>query len=68
LVGFVSPNDAEGDGYAFVSYAVQAKPGVQTGEVVNAQATVVFNDQPPLNTAAISNTLDADARRYSAAG
>ena len=59
--GFLPVDDANNDGDAFVSYTVQAKSGVQTGDVITAQATVVFDNQGPINTAAIADTLDADA-------
>jgi uncharacterized repeat protein (TIGR01451 family) len=58
--GFLPVNDSSNDGDGFVSYTVNAKSGVQTGDVVTAQATVVFDTQGPINTAAIANTLDVD--------
>ena len=60
-VGFLPVDDANNDGQAYVSYTVQAKSGVQTGDVVTTQATVTFDTQAPINTAAIADTLDADA-------
>jgi RHS repeat-associated protein len=61
LTGFLPVNDANNDGQAFVSYTVQAKSGVQSGDVADAQATVVFDNQAPINTAIVSDTFDAVA-------
>ena len=60
-VGFLPINDANNSGNGFISYTVQSKAGVQTGDVVGAQATVVFDNQPPINTSAITDTLVVDA-------
>ena len=58
-VGFLPPDNAEGAGEGFVSYTILPKSSDLTGTVINAQATVVFDTQPPLNTPQIFNTIDA---------
>src|SRR5262249_5269626 len=58
-VGFLPPDDPQGVGQGFVSYTVRADPSAPTGTVVNAQATITFYTQPPLNTPTVFNTLDA---------
>lgn len=58
FVGFLPPDDANGDGEGFVSYSVQPKSGLTSGTPINAQATVVFDTNAPINTAAIVNTID----------
>ena len=60
-VGLLPVDDANNDGDGFISYTVQAKSTAQTGDVVDAQATVVFDNQPPINTPMVSDTFDADA-------
>jgi hypothetical protein len=60
-IGFLPPNDASGDGEGFVNYTVFPKESANTGDIVNALATVTFDTQPPLDTNAILNTLDAGA-------
>ena len=60
-IGLLPPDDANGDGEGFVSYTVLANQSAPTGTVVNAQATVAFDTQPPLNTPQIFNTLDTGA-------
>jgi hypothetical protein len=57
-VGFLPPDDANGSGEGFVSYTVEANLADTTGTVINAQATVVFDTEPPLNTPKIFNTID----------
>lgn len=59
LVGFLPPNDAEGDGQAVVDYAISPYPNAPTGTAINAQATVVFDANAPLTTADFLNTIDA---------
>jgi RHS repeat-associated protein len=58
-IGFLPPDNSSGAGEGFVSYTVQAGPADPTGTVINAQATVTFDTQPPMNTAQVSNTIDA---------
>ena len=57
-IGFLPPDD-NGTGEGFVSYTIMANPSDPTGTVINAQATVVFYTQPPINTPQIFNTLDS---------
>ena len=60
-LGLLPVDDATQDGEGFVSYTVQAKSTVQTGDTVSAQATVVFDTNAPINTPSITNTVDAVA-------
>ncbi|HQU47112.1 MAG TPA: hypothetical protein PK867_30185, partial [Pirellulales bacterium] len=57
-VGFLPPDDAFGAGEGFVSYTVLPNATVKTGDVINAQATVVFDTNPPIDTKQIFNTID----------
>ena len=56
--GFLPPDDAFGAGEGFVSYSVLPNSTVQTGDVIDAQATVVFDTNPPIDTKQIFNTID----------
>ncbi len=58
-VGFLPPDNSSGAGEGFVSYTVMASQSDSTGTVINAQATVTFDNQPPLNTPQIFNTISA---------
>ena len=58
-VGFLPPDNSSGIGEGFVSYTILANPSDPTGTVIDAQATVTFDTQPPLNTPQIFSTIDA---------
>lgn len=60
-VGFLPPNQTPPQGEGFVSYRVRPKEGLATGTRLDAQATIVFDVNPPLDTPAILNTIDAGA-------
>ena len=57
-VGFLPPDSPAGVGEGFVSYTVMANRSAATGTVINAQATVDFYTQPPIDTPLIFNTID----------
>lgn len=59
LAGFLPPDLNPGEGQGFVTYSVQPKNNRVTGAVVDAQARIVFDDQDPIDTPPIFNTLDA---------
>ncbi len=58
-VGFLPPEDGSGNGEAYVTYSVKAKADATSGTVVSAQARIVFDTQPPMDTPAVKATLDA---------
>jgi len=60
LIGFLAINDSLHHGEGFVTYTIRAKQGAKTGDVVNAQARIIFDVNDPIDTPAIFNTLDAD--------
>ncbi len=57
-IGFLPPNTSNGIGDGSVSYTIMANPTDPTGTVINAQATVLFYTQPPIDTPKIFNTID----------
>ncbi|HKZ43853.1 MAG TPA: CARDB domain-containing protein, partial [Anaerolineales bacterium] len=59
LIGFLPPDIIEGEGQGFVSYSVKPKTNAQTGDVVNAMASIVFDQNDPIDTPVIFNTIDA---------
>ncbi|MEZ6190658.1 MAG: CARDB domain-containing protein [Phycisphaerales bacterium] len=61
LIGLLPVNDDNGVGEGFVQYSVRPKAGVVTGDVIDAQATIVFDVNGPIDTPAIFNTIDATA-------
>ena len=61
LAGFLPVNDPEtGVGQGFVTYTIRAKEDAVTGDVIDAQAEIVFDVNEPMETAPIFNTIDAD--------
>ena len=53
----VNVTNPEGEGYA--DYSVRTKQSAATGDHIGAQATIVFDNNPSLNTPTVTNTLDA---------
>jgi RHS repeat-associated protein len=58
LAGFLPPDATSPQGEGFVNYSIRAKSALATGAAVHAQASVVFDQNAPLATAPIVNTLD----------
>ncbi|NJM61578.1 MAG: hypothetical protein HC849_17450 [Oscillatoriales cyanobacterium RU_3_3] len=58
--GFLPPDDANGAGQGFVGYSIQPKANPSTGTRIDAQATITFNNQTPIQTAPVFNTLESD--------
>lgn len=59
LSGFLLVNDAAGRGQGFVSYTIRPKSTVRTRDVVNAEAGIIFDNNEPIDTPPIFNTIDA---------
>lgn len=58
--GFLPPNDATNAGRGFVSYSIQPQANSANNTRIDAQATITFNNQTPIQTTAVFNTLDSD--------
>lgn len=61
FMGFLAINDSTGSGEGFVNYTIQSKSSSETGDIINAQARIVFDVNDPIDTPAIFNTIDADS-------
>ena len=59
--GFLPVNDSTGVGEGFVSFVIQASAEAQTGDRIDAQASIVFDINAPIDTPPIYNTIDAIA-------
>jgi subtilase family serine protease len=57
-LGFLPPNVADPEGQGYVTYTIRPRAGAQTGDVIDAQATIFFDVNAPMDTPAIFNTLD----------
>lgn len=58
--GFLPPDDSTGRGSGFVRYTIQEHPGLVTGTVLAAQASIVFDTNAAIATPTYVNTIDAD--------
>jgi subtilase family serine protease len=56
--GFLPPDNSQGIGEGFVTYTISPLSTDVTGDAVKAEANVVFDTQPPINTPQIFNTLE----------
>jgi RHS repeat-associated protein len=56
--GFLPPNGLSGAGSGYIGYTVQPKADITNATVINAQATISFDRQTPIQTAAVFNTID----------
>ena len=54
-----APDKTAPQGEGYVAYTVRARAGAGTGLVIPAKATIVFDRNAPLDTATISNAIDA---------
>jgi len=59
FIGFLPPDINPPEGEGFVTYSVRPKATDPTGTVINAQASVVFDTNPPILTDPVFNTIDA---------
>jgi len=59
LMGFLPPNANGVEGQGYLGYSIRPKSSLVTGAVIDAQATIVFDQNEPIETPAIFNTIDA---------
>jgi hypothetical protein len=60
-IGFLPPNMMPPEGDGFVTYSVRPRRSVKTGDVIDAQARIIFDINEPIDTPPIFNTIDASA-------
>jgi Tol biopolymer transport system component len=61
FAGFLPVNDVSHRGEGYVSFLVNSLPGLPTGQLLEAQADIVFDTNAPLATNVFSNTIDSSA-------
>jgi hypothetical protein len=61
LIGFLPPNAAPPAGQGSVFFTIKPWPGLPSGTVIENQATITFDANPPIQTPMWSNILDAVA-------
>ena len=59
--GFLPQNDDENIGEGYVTYRIGTPDDATTGTRVDAEASIIFDDNLPILTPAIFHTLDAEA-------
>lgn len=59
LAGFLPVNDNTKIGEGFATYTIRAAEEASTGDVIDAQAGIVFDINAPIDTPPIFNTVDA---------
>jgi RHS repeat-associated protein len=59
LIGFLPPNNADGVGDGFVNYSIRPRQNALTGNIIEAEATIIFDSEVPIDTPRIFNTIDA---------
>jgi PKD repeat protein len=58
--GFLNPNVNGTEGMGYVSYQVNAKPGLPTGTIINNTAKIVFDYNAPILTNIWTNGIDKE--------
>jgi len=58
LFGFLPPNADGSEGQGFVTYSVSPKAAAVSGTRIDAVATIIFDQNEPIDTPPIFNTLD----------
>jgi hypothetical protein len=59
LAGFLPPNLTSPEGEGFVNYSIRPDADAETGAVIDAEAVIIFDNNEPIDTPPIFNTLDA---------
>ncbi|MEJ6486264.1 Calx-beta domain-containing protein [Nostoc punctiforme UO1] len=57
-IGFLPPDNEQGIGDGFVNYTIRPSRNATTATVIDAKATIVFDNEAPIDTPPIFNTLD----------
>ena len=58
LAGFLPPDKKAPEGQGGVTFSVSAKPGIASGTQISNKATIVFDNNAPIDTNAYVNTVD----------
>ena len=61
LIGFLPPNPSNGtSGQGFITYSVVPKETVKTYDVIDAKASIIFDQNEAIETPPIFNTVNFD--------
>ncbi|HLF13353.1 MAG TPA: CARDB domain-containing protein [Bacteroidota bacterium] len=59
FAGLLPVNDTSGSGQGFVTYTVRPHPSARTRDTIHAKATIVFDQNDPIDTPPVFNLVDA---------
>ncbi len=59
LLGILPPNNEQHEGEGFVTFRVKPKRNTPTGTLITNSATIVFDEEQPITTNEVFNTIDA---------
>ena len=59
-LGYLLPNNDNGDGEGFVSFSIEHKPNPSNGSTISNKASIVFDANAPIETNTYVNTFDTD--------
>ena len=59
LLGVLPPNNEQREGEGFVTFRVKPKRTATTGTMITNSATIVFDEEQPITTNEVFNTVDA---------
>ncbi len=60
LLGLLQPENGSGRGQGYVVFSVRPRAGVGTGTIIGNQASIVFDNQPPIVTPRVTSGVDAN--------
>ncbi|MCB0736170.1 MAG: VCBS repeat-containing protein [Bacteroidetes bacterium] len=66
LKGFLLPNDSTSRGEGFVTYRIKLKPNTKAGDVVQNQASIIFDTEAAIKTNVWTNPVASKAKPESA--
>ena len=61
LLGLLPPNDNNHIGEGHVTYTIRPRSDIATGATIANTATIIFDNNEPINTPSVFNTIDAGA-------
>lgn len=61
LIGFLPPNDSTGRGTGFVEFTIRPRRTAPTGTMISNEAEIFFDNNAPIDTNSVFNTIDNEA-------
>ena len=65
-IGFLPPNSENGtDGQGFIAYSIKPLKNASSRSVIDAMASIIFDQNKPINTPPIFNTVSLNIKQCS---